>query len=130
MVEFKVDMRDGVPRLMEINGRFWGSLQLAIDAGVDFPALLLDVAKGTAPAHPPSYQTGVRSRWLAGDFDALLMTMLKSRDELKVPAGHPGRLLSLWNFLHLWVKGTRYEIERRDDWRPAALEWRRRLGGE
>jgi hypothetical protein len=36
MVEFK---DDGVnpPCLMEINGRFWGSLQLAIDAGVDFP---------------------------------------------------------------------------------------------
>ena len=37
MVEFKRDARDGVPKLMEINGRFWGSLQLAIDAGVDFP---------------------------------------------------------------------------------------------
>ena len=37
MVEFKHDERDGVPKLMEINGRFWGSLQLAIDAGVDFP---------------------------------------------------------------------------------------------
>ena len=41
MVEFKADNRDGRPKLMEINGRFWGSLQLAIDAGVDFPAILL-----------------------------------------------------------------------------------------
>ena len=36
MVEFKV-APDGTPYLMEINTRFWGSLQLAIDAGVDFP---------------------------------------------------------------------------------------------
>ena len=36
MVEFKVT-EDGTPYLMEINTRFWGSLQLAIDAGVDFP---------------------------------------------------------------------------------------------
>ena len=41
MVEFKRDLRDGKPKLMEINGRFWGSLQLAISAGVDFPKLLL-----------------------------------------------------------------------------------------
>jgi len=37
MVEFKVDRQSHVPMLMEINGRFWGSLQLAIDAGLNFP---------------------------------------------------------------------------------------------
>ena len=37
MVEFKKDNASGDYKLMEINGRFWGSLQLAIDAGVDFP---------------------------------------------------------------------------------------------
>lgn len=46
MVEYKLDRRTGSPYLMEINGRFWGSLQLAIDAGVDFPAMLIDVALG------------------------------------------------------------------------------------
>jgi hypothetical protein len=35
MVEFKIDAFTGTPYLMEINGRFWGSLQLAIDAGID-----------------------------------------------------------------------------------------------
>ena len=40
MVEFKVDPRDNVPKLMEINPRFWGSLPLAIIAGVDFPYIL------------------------------------------------------------------------------------------
>ena len=42
MVEFKVD--GDTPYLMEINTRFWGSLQLAIDAGVDFPWLLYKIA--------------------------------------------------------------------------------------
>jgi predicted ATP-grasp superfamily ATP-dependent carboligase len=37
MVEFKQDERDGIPKLMEINGRFWDSLQPPFDAGVDFP---------------------------------------------------------------------------------------------
>ena len=37
MFEFKVDAATGDSLMREINGRFWGSLQLAIDAGVDFP---------------------------------------------------------------------------------------------
>src|SRR5262249_520665 len=41
MVEFRIDERSGQFVLMEINGRFWGSLQLAIDAGVNFPLLLV-----------------------------------------------------------------------------------------
>lgn len=36
MVEFRV-AEDGTGYLMEVNPRFWGSLQLAIDSGVDFP---------------------------------------------------------------------------------------------
>ena len=36
MAEFKVDPRDGIPKLMEVNPRFWGSLHLAIISGVDF----------------------------------------------------------------------------------------------
>ena len=37
MVEFKVGER---PVLMEVNGRVWGSLPLALHAGVDFPSAL------------------------------------------------------------------------------------------
>ena len=40
MVEFKMDPRDGIPKLMEINPRFWGSLQLAQVSGINFPDLL------------------------------------------------------------------------------------------
>jgi len=43
MVEFKVDPGTGGAALMEINGRLWGSLALAVQAGVDFPRLLVDL---------------------------------------------------------------------------------------
>jgi predicted ATP-grasp superfamily ATP-dependent carboligase len=46
MVEFRIDPRDGLAKLMEINPRFWGSLPLAILAGVDFPYLLYRSAIG------------------------------------------------------------------------------------
>ena len=71
MVEYKIDAQSGAPFLMEINGRFWGSLQLAIDAGVDFPVLLLRSQRGEGVTMP-QYKSGVRSRWWWGDFDQLI----------------------------------------------------------
>src|SRR5690606_27325984 len=89
MVEFKRDQRDGSLRLMEINGRFWGSLQLAIDAGVDFPALLADIAVGRTPPPLRSYRVGVRTRWLWGDVDSLLQVLFRSHAQLNLPPTAP-----------------------------------------
>lgn len=64
MVEFKVDPRDGRPKLLEVNPRFWGSLNHAIVSGVDFPWLLCRLAaEGDVPA-VREYEVGVRSRSL------------------------------------------------------------------
>jgi predicted ATP-grasp superfamily ATP-dependent carboligase len=64
MVEFKVDPRDNEPKLMELNPRFWGSLALAIHAGVDFPYLLYKMAMGEEFEPVVEYKVGVRCRWL------------------------------------------------------------------
>jgi len=64
LVEFKVDPRDDTPKLMEVNPRFWGSLQLAIFSGVDFPYLMLRIAKGEEIEPVLSYKVGMRCRWL------------------------------------------------------------------
>jgi predicted ATP-grasp superfamily ATP-dependent carboligase len=80
MVEFKLDRRDGRPKLMEINGRFWNSLPLAIAAGVDFPSLLYQMAtEGDAP-ECFNYRVGVKSRWLLADAQHLL-GVLRGRPE-------------------------------------------------
>ncbi|MBK6674411.1 MAG: ATP-grasp domain-containing protein [Proteobacteria bacterium] len=126
MVEFKRDLRDGSLRLMEINGRFWGSLQLAIDAGVDFPRLLADLARGVRPAVAP-YRLGVQMRWLWGDVDSLIAMVTRSRQALKLPPAHPGRLRYLLQFLVPWRPGMKYEIERISDLGPALLETQRRI---
>jgi hypothetical protein len=128
MVEFKQDQRDGSLRLMEVNARFWGSLQLAIDAGVNFPELAAKVAVGRPASGPDHYRLGIRSRWLAGDLDSLVMTLIRPRRELNVPPMYPGRLRTLWEFLHLWGRDLHYETERSYDFGPARLEWSRRLG--
>jgi predicted ATP-grasp superfamily ATP-dependent carboligase len=64
MVEFKIDVRDHQPKLMEINPRFWGSLALAVHAGVNFPYLLYRMAAGERFAPVVDYRAGVMCRWL------------------------------------------------------------------
>jgi phosphoglycolate phosphatase-like HAD superfamily hydrolase/glutathione synthase/RimK-type ligase-like ATP-grasp enzyme len=50
MVEFKKEAETGKYYLMEINPKFWGSLELAYKAGVDFPRYLADFyLKGEKP---------------------------------------------------------------------------------
>jgi len=66
MVEFK--MNNEAYWLMEINGRFWGSLPLAIYAGVDFPKALIEMLSGNLPVPNASYRINVYARKLRGDF--------------------------------------------------------------
>jgi len=124
MVEFKMDLADRTLKLMEINGRFWGSLQLAIDAGVDFPALLIQTLADAPMPLTDTYRIGVRSRWLMGDVDALLMRLFKQEGELHLPPGHAGKLLSIFKFLKPCQKDMYNEIVRFSDLRPAWHELR------
>ena len=71
-VEFRIDERTKEPVLMEINPRFWGSLNQAICAGVDFPYLLYKIAT-EGDVHPVlTYNAGVKTRWMLGDLRALI----------------------------------------------------------
>jgi predicted ATP-grasp superfamily ATP-dependent carboligase len=126
MVEYKVDERTGIPHLMEVNGRFWGSVQLAIDAGVDFPNLLIAAACGEPTAPVGRYRVGVRLRWEWGDVDNLLLRLRRSPSELALPDGAPGRLRGLADFARAFGPRTRGEVLRLDDPRPffrETLNW-------
>lgn len=71
MVEFKHRPADGAYRLMEINGRFWGSLPLAVAAGADFPATLHELMTTGRVAPRKPARAGVVCRHLARDLDWL-----------------------------------------------------------
>lgn len=129
MVEYKRDAGTGTPYLMEVNGRFWGSLQLAIDAGVDFPVLLLDRAMGKPLRPVLEYRTGVRLRWWWGDVDHLLIRLRRSREVLALPPDAPGRWRTVREFARLSRKGDRGEVFRMEDPWPAVretIDWLRR----
>ena len=117
MVEFKRCENSHRLYLMEINARFWGSLQLAIDSGVDFPLMLAKIAAGETPA-PARHRVGVRSRWLLGDLDVLIRVLTKPRESLNLPANFPSRGKLLWEFLQFWRKDQRDEIWQSDDRKP------------
>lgn len=67
MVEFKHNPDTGAFRLIEINGRFWGSLPLAVAAGADFPFMLYELmTTGRVGPHPPA-KVGILGRLLTRD---------------------------------------------------------------
>lgn len=86
MVEFRRD-GDGDPMLMEVNGRPWGTLGLAVDSGVDFPRLLVEGYAGP----PPVWHAGTVRRWIAGD---LRRTAIVARG---APEDYPGPFPSIWS---------------------------------
>ena len=96
MVEYRV-RPDGTPVFLEINGRFWNSLALAVAAGVDFPRLLVELGTSDTVVPPAPYRVGMRCRWLLGDVRHLLTVWRGA------PAGYPGtfpgRLRTLAEFL-------------------------------
>jgi predicted ATP-grasp superfamily ATP-dependent carboligase len=120
MVEFRDDGA-GAPCLMEVNGRFWTSLQLAVDAGVDFPRLWAGVLRGEAVEPVQSYAEGVTLRWLWGDVKRLLY-VLRGR-----PAGfagaYPTRAEGVKELFGAQPAGTRPETWRAGDRWPAVGEF-------
>ncbi len=118
MVEFKVG-DDGTPYLMEINTRFWGSLQLAIDAGVDFPWLLYKIAcrEPVEPVH--GYKTGTRLRWILGDLDSLYISLRGKNTRITE------KLAAILQFLRPAPFKTRHEVNRWEDPKPFWWELKR-----
>ena len=102
MVEWKVDPRNGQSKLMEINPRFWGSLELAVRSGVDFPTLYARAARGESLPSAPAYREGLRCRWvIPGDILRFLTQPKKERE-------------SIWSFLRGLPKSA-------EEWDPRDL---------
>lgn len=65
-LQFLVDP-DGVPRLIDVNGRFYGSLALASAAGLPLAPMWAAAALGDSVPAAPAARVGTRYQWLAGD---------------------------------------------------------------
>ena len=77
-IDLIIDSRDNQPKLMEINPRFWGSMQVAINAGVDFPNLLYTMLRDGDIEKSLSYKTGIRCRYMFSNDLMRLITIMQS----------------------------------------------------
>lgn len=130
MVEFKVDSDTKTPYLMEVNGRFWGSLPLSVASGVPFPWYAYEQATTGVITKPyTEAENAVVTRHFWGDVQHLIRVFF-SRDLMR-PHLYPKRLRALSEFFHT-PKGTRGDVWLLKDPKPALMEpldiWRRRKG--
>jgi predicted ATP-grasp superfamily ATP-dependent carboligase len=102
-VEFRRDAA-GRPLLMEINARLAGTLENALQSGVNFPLMTWQWASGQ-PVHRVSrYRIGVRTRWLQGDIRWLLVNQGRPGRPDSVP-----RLQSFWLFASEFARSRHYD---------------------
>ncbi len=119
MVEFRWQ-KGKAPVFMEVNGRFWHSLPLACYAGVDFPALLAQMAEhgDVPPQH--GYRSGVRCRWFLGDLRHLVEVW--KGPPPGYPGPYPGRFATLASILKP-VPGTVHDLFQWNDPLPEVGDW-------
>ena len=121
MVEFKREQASGRPVLMEINGRPWGSIQLAIACGVDYPRYLADWwLMHTKPPIELPFKTGITCRRMAGELTHL--ENLRRGTPPGWPVPYPPFWSSLMKIAVPWYPGLRYDDFASSDLRPGAAE--------
>jgi predicted ATP-grasp superfamily ATP-dependent carboligase len=126
MVEFKVGPEG--PKLMEINGRVWGSLPLAVLSGMDFPSRLADLylheggtCDGTCDGAPDTnYKVGVRSRNLELDMLWIATVLYGKRDYPFFPM--PGRGQAVKALFELFNPGYKYDVQSLSDPEPGLAQ--------
>ena len=123
MVEFKIGP-DG-PRLMEVNGRVWGSLPLAVKSGMDFPARLADLYLNPPPSPHAAgldseYVVGTRSRNLDLEMLWIASVLLGHRQYPFLPA--PTRRQGLAAALRLASPVAEDDVLSLGDPRPGLAE--------
>jgi predicted ATP-grasp superfamily ATP-dependent carboligase len=114
MVEFKVS--DDRAELMEINGRIWGSLPLAVKSGVEIPRAIVDIFLSREPRATTrlgAYAVGVRSRDLRLELSWIASVLRRTRRYGFLPA--PSRREAILAAAQLFDPRLGYDVLSHDD---------------
>lgn len=120
MVEFKWIPAERRLSLMEINGRFWGSLPLAIAAGADFPAMLYELyTQGKVNPRPPARQE-VYCRKLSSDL--YWHEMVLRRDGPPELVSFPSKVSMLRDALRVFSLCHYFDVQQWRDPKPGLVD--------
>lgn len=113
---------DGIPRLLDFNGRFYGSLALSSAAGLNLPAMWAAIATGLPTSPAPPARAGVRYQWVAGDIRASWTTasgaaraiaVLRSLMRAAVSAHSVWRITDPWPAISFYASKLSRWMQRR-----------------
>lgn len=127
MIELKIDPATGRWVLIELNGRFWGGLPLAVATGADFPYYLHQLLVEGRREFPRSYRVGLYARNWSHDLRRLRANITADRHDPPTRTTWPlGRVAAeSGNVLRLRERSDTFA---RDDPRPALGELRELAG--
>lgn len=81
--DFIIEKKTGIPYLVDLNPRFWGSLIQGIASGVDFPHLYYQIALEGDVKPVLQFKTDVMTRWIGGDMRAFVPFFNESPNKLQ-----------------------------------------------
>jgi len=118
MVEYRLDADTGVSRLMEVNGRFWGSFPLAVQCKAGFALLAYSLqGRGEMPALQ-RLRERIRSRMVATELKRLLRIWLQA-DRIRDRRFVVRPLPELWRFVRDFFRPrVHYFVWSLDDPKP------------
>jgi predicted ATP-grasp superfamily ATP-dependent carboligase len=134
-VEFLRDDRTGRPYLLEVNGRFWGTLDLSVAAGMDFPVLTCRMAAEGDVEAQLDYQVGLRFRWpfpyvflhpmetgrWLGSFKDFLVPRKATRSDLVITDPMPLIMDVYYTLQRLWKRRFK-TLRKTQDWSELIAE--------
>jgi predicted ATP-grasp superfamily ATP-dependent carboligase len=121
MAEFRQNPDSGAWVFLEVNARFWGSLPLAIAAGVDFPLALFQLLVLGQRSFPGHYRSGIYCRNLPLDLRWQWDNLFAPRNDPTLNA-RPA-LTALGEAAVHWLTGSEYsDTAAADDPGPAMAE--------
>jgi protein-tyrosine-phosphatase/predicted ATP-grasp superfamily ATP-dependent carboligase len=120
MIEFLASESDEDWRFVEANGRFWGSLPLAVAAGADFPHALYRYLVHNQRQFPAEYRQGLYCRDLLSDAQWFLRNLRADRRDPTLATLSPWRVLL--EIRHVLALQERYDTLTLDDPLPAVVE--------
>jgi protein-tyrosine-phosphatase/predicted ATP-grasp superfamily ATP-dependent carboligase len=130
MIEFLVNPSGDDWRFVEVNGRFWGSLPLAIAAGADFPSALYRLWVHGERNFRQEYRTDLYCRNLLADALWYVQNLRADRNDPTLATMSP--LKVLLEAKHFLAGRERFDTLTLDDPLPAVaepLKYARRLMG-